>query len=263
MSLPRGAVVVFAKQPRAGAVKTRMTPPLAPSSAAELYACMLADVLDVTAAAAQQLELDAVLAVHPEGAVPALAREAPPRFRVVAQRGVDLARRMSWAARETAASGARRILLRGSDSPALEASHIAEALCALDDSDVVLSPDLDGGYNLVGLRAPSSGLFDHPMSTGRVLDDTLANARRARLRTRLLEPSFDLDGIGDLRRLAAVRTAGRAAGCPRTLACADRLELWSHLSLEPPSPRTVGILTTGNALGNAVEVPVERPDQAG
>ena len=71
-----------------------------------------------------------------------------------------------------------------------------------------------------------SGLFDHAMSTPSVLEDTLANARRLGLRSRVLGESFDLDRIEDLRWLADARVAGGASLCPNTLAYLDEHDLW-------------------------------------
>ena len=82
-----------------------------------------------------------------------LARRAPPGFRVRAQRGADLGARMERAAAEVAAAGGAPLLLRGSDSPALGAQELRAALAALAEADLALSPDPDGGYNLVALRA--------------------------------------------------------------------------------------------------------------
>lgn len=221
-----GVVVVFAKAPRPGRVKTRLTPPLAPEQAAELYATLLGDVLAATERFARELELEPIVAVDPPDACPEIARRAPTRYSVVAQRGRDLSRRMAWAVDEAAARGARRILLRGSDSPALDGAVFADALAALEGADLVLCPDRDGGYNLVGLRKPAPGLFDHAMSTASVLEDTLANARELGLRACLRRDSFDLDTVGDLRWLAAAREQGAAALCPNTLAYLDRNDLW-------------------------------------
>lgn len=221
-----GALVVFAKRPVAGQVKTRLTPPLTPEQAAALYREMLADVLAASAAFASDLGLAPVLTVAPADAGAELARMAPPAYRVVAQRGADLAQRMAWAVAEQAAAGRDRILLRGSDSPALSAETLEQALAALDRHDLVLCPDRDGGYNLVGLREPAPGVFDHPMSTERVLDDTLAAARSLGLRGHVLAPGFDIDRFEDLRLLAAERAAGRAGVCPRTLAYLDAHGLW-------------------------------------
>ena len=222
----RGSLVVFAKQPRPGRVKTRMSPPLSPEQAALLYTALLEDVLHVSALAARVLELEAVLAVDPPDAAGELARLCPPGFRAVAQRGADLSERMEWAVREAAAGGASRILLRGSDSPTLDTEIVAQALEALDTHELSVCPDRDGGYSLIGLRGPVPGLFDHAMSTSRVLDDTLANAARAGLRSKTLSPRFDLDTVEDLAWLAAAVDSGQAHSCPRTLEYADAQDLW-------------------------------------
>ena len=226
----RGALAVFAKQPAAGLVKTRMVPPLTPRQAAELYAALLEDVLHATDRACAELGLDAVLCAHPPDAVAPLAALAPPRFRVIAQRGADLSARMARCTAELAAGGSRRIVLRGSDSPILDAARIRAALDALEEVDVAICPDRDGGYNLVALRAPARALFDHPMSTRTVLEDTLGNARSLALRTRVLESSFDLDRASDFAALAAARDGSESVGvtqlCPRTLAYLDDRSLW-------------------------------------
>jgi rSAM/selenodomain-associated transferase 1 len=223
-----GVLVVFAKAPRPGAVKTRMTPPLEPVEAAAFYRCMLEDVLEASAAIARPLGLEPWLAAHPPAARAELSALAPPGFRIVAQHGPDLGRRMEWAAAQAAAAGARATLLRGSDSPALGAAELRAALDALEDADLALSPDRDGGYNLVALRRPAPGLFEHPMSTATVLEDTLARARSLELRARILGPSFDLDSLADLGALADARSRDPRLPCPRTLAWLDRRGLWTH-----------------------------------
>jgi uncharacterized protein len=228
----KGVILVFAKAPRPGLVKTRMTPPFSPSEAAELYACLLDDVLETTAESARRLGLDAVVAVHPAEACAEIARRAPPIFRVVAQCGQDLAQRMRWAVSEAAAGGFSPVLLRGSDSPALGPGTIEEALATLERADVVISPDLDGGYNLIGLRAPAPGLFDHPMSTGSVVADTLTSASRLGLRALVLPGGFDLDTAADLRWLAEARRSGTPP-CPRTLSFLDEHALWRHAAFPP------------------------------
>ncbi len=224
----RGALVVFAKVPRAGFVKTRMVPPLTPDLAAEFYACLLQDVLEVSGAAARELDLRPVLAVHPPGEASAL-RGLAPGFELLPQRGANLSERMEAALSDTAAAGAGPILMRGSDSPALDASILAEALEALESHDLVLCPDRDGGYNLVGSKGPAPGLFDHPMSTDSVLEDTLARGRSLGLRARVLAPGFDLDTVEDFRFLAEARDRWGHL-CPRTLGFADEHRLWSYLT---------------------------------
>ncbi len=226
MKRSRGALVVLAKAPRAGAVKTRLCPPFTPAEAGEFYAHLLADVLAASAELALEFRLVAIVAVHPPQACGEIARGAPAGFQVVPQRGRDLGRRMDWAVREACAAGAPRVLLRGSDSPLIDSEVVAAAIAALDDVDLVLRPDRDGGYGLVGTKRPAPGLFEHPMSTPSVLADTLANAARQGLSTRLLEPGFDVDTFADLRRLEALRSPRLARLCPATLAYLDEHELW-------------------------------------
>lgn len=222
----RGTIVVFAKAPRPGFVKTRLSPRFSAEEAAELYANMLDDVLAATSAFARELSLNAAVAVHPPSACPEIALQAPASMQVIAQCGRDLPERMAWAVCEVAASGAARILLRGSDSPMLDRQTIEEAIERLDDADLVLCPDLDGGYSLVGLRKPVPGLFDHPMSTQSVLDDTLANASALGLQAHLLDARFDIDTAEDLRHLAAARDRVGTELCPRTIGYLDANDLW-------------------------------------
>jgi rSAM/selenodomain-associated transferase 1 len=227
----RGQLVIFSKAPRPGLVKTRMCPPLTQEQAALLYAAMLDDVLLESLRATRSLGLDGVVVVHPAEACPEIAGLAPASFRVMPQRGPDLETRMSWVVAQALAAGASRVLLRGSDNPALGEERIAEAHAALDHCDVVLCPDLDGGYGVVGLRRWAPGLFEHPMSTDSVLRDTQANARRLGLSTHLTAETFDLDTTADFLHLASQRAQMRPDLCPRTLDFLDRNGLWGPAGL--------------------------------
>jgi len=225
---------VFAKAPRPGLVKTRMSPPLSLEQAAELYGEMLADVLAASARFARDLDLDPVLAFHPPDAARELVHRTPPGFRLHAQRGSDLGERMDHASREAAAAGAERILIRGSDSPTLERPCFEDALTRLNDGDdVVLTPDQDGGYALIGLRAPEPRLFQVAMSTPSVFEETLARAGSLGLRSGCTRPGFDLDTVADLPRLddwlRGQSPSEIADLCPRTVECLTSLSLCSVL----------------------------------
>lgn len=240
-----GWLVVFAKRPEPGRVKTRLCPPLTPEQAAGLYGCLLADALEESACAARTLGLAAVLAADPPEACAELAAAAPAGFRVLAQRGPHLGARMLRAAREAAAAGARCVLLRGSDSPALAEPALRAALRALAGADVALSPDRDGGYGLValGARALLRGLagptlFDPPTSTPSVLADTVEQAARLGLRVARLAPGFDVDRFEDLRLLAGARHGTASPPCPRTLAWLDAQGLWPHAADGPGAGRS-------------------------
>ncbi len=212
-----GTVIVFAKAPTPGLVKTRLCPPMRPEQAADLYVNLLDDVLEATGQFALQHQLDAVLSVHPIEARGEFASRAPSNFRVIAQCGNGLAARMMWAVDEAAAGGAGKILLRGSDNPALSIRHLQAALLGLDEHDLVVSPDLDGGYGLIGVRGVWPGVFDHPMSTHTLLEETIADARRLGLSVQVLEGSFDIDRVEDISRLVRAFEDGELDRCTRTV----------------------------------------------
>jgi len=219
--------VVFAKEPAPGHVKTRLSPPFSMERAAAFYECMLDDVLEHSLRLATTASLAPYLYVAPAESVPGFARRAPPGFEVRAQRGDDLGARMESATDELAAEGFSPIVLRGSDSPALDEPTLTQALQALaTGADVAASPDPDGGYGLIALRAASPGLFAHPMSTASVLADTFARAVARSLHCVEIEPGFDIDTSDDLDRLARARVDRASLPCPRTLAYLDAHDLW-------------------------------------
>lgn len=219
-------LIVFAKRPEPGKVKTRLCPPFRPEQAAAFYACVLEDVLEATAAFGAELGCALRLAIHPDEAVDAPGVEVPTSFERVSQRGEGLAERMENALMDAAAEGFGPILIRGSDSPAMDGPVVARALQALEKVDLALCPDLDGGYNLVAFREAVRGVFDHPMSTGRVLEDTVGKARELGLRVALLPKGFDIDTANDLQHLAARRKGLRT--CSRTFAFLDTEGLWPN-----------------------------------
>jgi rSAM/selenodomain-associated transferase 1 len=207
---------LFAKAPRPGAVKTRLSPPLTAAQAADLYAAMLLDVVDVSA----RLEgMELALWHDPPQARDWFAQHVPSRFRLLPQRGQGLGERMAALFETHAAEGFDRIVLRGTDSPTLPPERIHEAFDALEDVNVVTCPDLDGGYNLIGLRAAHSQLFELEMSTESVLSQTREQARRAGLSWSELPPHHDVDVAEDLDRLRGEK-AERIA--PRTYAWLQR-----------------------------------------
>jgi rSAM/selenodomain-associated transferase 1 len=214
----RGWLIVFAKAPRPGLVKTRLSPPFSLDECAEFYREMLSDVLAASAAFAAELALEPVLAFHPPEAANELIGLAPPGYRLHPQRGAGLGERMAHAASEAAAAGAERILIRGSDSPALPRSVLEEAIARLDRGvDVVLSPDQGGGYALVGMRRPDRRLFELPMSTRGVLEQTLSRAKSLGLRADTISGAFDLDIVGDLQLMNDLPEGAGVQLCPRTL----------------------------------------------
>jgi hypothetical protein len=215
-SAPRRVLALFAKAPTPGRVKTRLSPPLSLQEAAELYEAMLEDIVE------QTLELrDCALALWfwPEDARPWFERFAARGFALHAQHGPDLPARMAHLFRAHAAEDFTRIVLRGTDSPTLPAARIAEAFAALERAPLVLCPDRDGGYNLIGQREPCDALFALELSHAGVLAQTLALARAAGLRADLLPAHHDVDTFADLAHLRPELDARRT---PRTLRFLER-----------------------------------------
>lgn len=220
----RGRLGLFAKAPCAGRVKTRMSPPLSAEQAAGLYDAMLTDVLHASAEAARRLALEPVLYFDPPEARSVFAARVPEAFALRAQRGPSLAARMAEAFRTAEIEGAPFLLLRGSDSPALDADHLREAIDRLEGgADVVLTPDQAGGYAMIGMKRHHPTLFEVVLSTATVLNETLSRSERAGLRSWLTRPTFDLDVSSDLRALDALPPEKSSVLCPHTVACVRSL----------------------------------------
>ena len=196
------AVVIFARAPRPGAVKTRLIPLLGAEGAAELHARLVKRALETARAASfRRIELH----VTPDINDP-FFRFCAGHFGVAlaAQAGGDLGARM-LAAFESALATHPRALLLGSDCPALAARHLRQADRALrEGADAVFVPCEDGGYALIGLQRPEARLFDGVAWGGEnVMADTRARLTGLGWRWRELETLWDVDRPDDYRRLLA------------------------------------------------------------
>jgi len=209
--VPASVLALFAKAPVPGQVKTRLCPPLSPEEAADLYRAMLLDVLDQHAAGTGA---ERVVWYTPPSSFAWFGANVPAGYRLLPQYGPDLAARMAHVVWVHHQEGYQRIVLRGTDSPTLPMDSIERAFVLLEGTDLVFGPDPDGGYNLIGLRAPCERLFQVEMSRSTVLEQTLGHARAAGLGFELLPPHHDVDTAEDLERLAPGLSESRT---PRTL----------------------------------------------
>jgi rSAM/selenodomain-associated transferase 1 len=205
-------LVIMAKAPRPGVVKTRLAACLPESAILELYRCLLED----TMALAQSLDGVEIAIMSPASDVEELSRIAGERVRVVAQTGEGLGAALTSVFAHFAADGWRRIVAFNSDSPHLPASALLTAFDALASCDLVVGPTHDGGYYLVGATKSHPGLFvSSAMGTANALEALLARARSLGLSARSTEPFYDIDIPSDLSRLAEeLRLAPKRA--PRT-----------------------------------------------
>jgi len=207
-------LVIMAKAPRPGAVKTRLALSLSPADVTALYCCLLDDTL----ALARSLKLgDVEVAIMcPESDVTELAQLAGNETTIVAQKGEGLAAGLTSVFAHFAEDHRRRTIAFNSDSPHLPRSVLEAAFETLAAHDVVVGPTHDGGYYLVGAKASHPTLFaGDAMGTSSALERLLSRARALELSVGFADPFYDVDVADDLTRLAEeLRLA--PARAPRT-----------------------------------------------
>ena len=204
-SKPRAAtLLIFAKAPRPGSVKTRLARALGAETAATAYRRMGRLIVDQLADA----PAESVVCFDPPDAEDEVRRwleqpdprpakrdsgEAQAARRYLPQGAGDLGARMSRMF-DQAFEGGGPVVVVGTDAPAVDSSAVVRAIDALETADVVLGPSSDGGYYLMALRKPCPELFRSvPWSTSAVLWETAERARRTGLRTTYLEVESDID----------------------------------------------------------------------
>lgn len=196
------AIVVFARLPAPGAVKTRLIPLLGPEGAAALHARLVKRTLATARAAA----LRPIWLYGAPGIDDPFFRFCAAQFgaELAAQAGPDLGARM-LAAFQSALAVHPRVLLVGTDCPALTARHLRQADRALrDGADAALAPCEDGGYALIGLRRVEARLFSGIAWGGdTVMADTRTRLTALGWRWRELETLWDVDRPEDYQRLLA------------------------------------------------------------
>lgn len=214
-------LVIMAKAPRRGAVKTRLASRLSPEAVMNLYRCLLDDTLTL----ALSLKGVELAIMCPESDINDLAQLAGKNVKVVAQKGEGLAAGLTSVFAHFAAdypsqrgkpAHQPRVIAFNSDSPHLPCSVLENAFESLAAHDVVVGPTHDGGYYLVGAKASHPTLFANDgMGTSSALERLLSRARTLELSVCFADCFYDIDVADDLTRLAdELRSApGRA---PRT-----------------------------------------------
>jgi hypothetical protein len=223
MTAQRPVLLIVAKAPVPGTVKTRLTPPYTAHQAAALAAAALLDTIDACHRAAALTGAEVVVALSGdlcEAMAGAAIRSALADVRVLPQRGDGLAARLA-AAHADAAGIFGTTLQVGMDTPQLEPAVLADALAqvsAPDGPDAVLGLAEDGGWWALGLRRAGAArcLVTVPMSTRDTGADTLAALGKEQHRVALLPTLRDVDTAADVREVAA-RSGGRFAALARAL----------------------------------------------
>ena len=238
MPIRANALVVMAKAPIPGTVKTRLMPVFSAPQAAALARALLIDQLENLRAFRNA---DLYLAFTPPAARPLIRRLTPTRFEIFPQRGAGLGARMHNIFTTFFAQGYKRIVLIGGDLPPVPLGYLTQAFTYLDakkssahsslakpvlsgvekrkraGSDeaqqrAVLGPSLDGGFYLVGLNREQPALFDRmTWSHQRVLAQALERLEVAGVRSKQLRHWFDVDTVDDVQRLLRLRGSSAKA----------------------------------------------------
>lgn len=213
-------IVLLAKEPVAGASKTRLARDIGDVDAQRLAEAFVLDTIET----AQARPGTKLLVSHaPASARPWFEAHAP-RAELHAQPDATFGPRVEAALTEAFRRGARRTVILGMDTPHLLPATLDLAFESLDGTDLCLGPSTDGGYYLLGLKRVHRELFrEIPWSTSSVWATTLQRAAEQGLRVHELEPEFDVDEGADLVRLRealshrqglAARTRGALARLP-------------------------------------------------
>jgi rSAM/selenodomain-associated transferase 1 len=214
-------LIVVAKAPRPGHVKTRLATSLAPEAIVALYRCLIEDTLDL----ARSLPDTRVAVVCPSADVGELRAWLGTSIEIVAQQGHGLAAALDSTFRVLLGDRVDRVVIFNGDSPHLPAAELERAFTLLDCCELVVGPTTDGGFYLVGESVAQPNLFEASrMGTQTALEALLARASELGLRIGLTAPWYDVDEPDDLARLVLdLRSASVSA--PRTEALLARWRL--------------------------------------
>jgi len=229
---PPNRLLIFARLPELGRVKTRLAQAVGDERALALYEAMLRDVLTNFGSQASRLQSPAVLAgetqnveieivwAPTEAATGDALRQAFGDFPLAMQTGSTLGDRLSMAFSERFFfHRTEKIVAIGVDDPRLSRADVDRAFELLDSCEWVVGPADDGGYYLIGCRAPA---FDVEVFTGiewgsaSVLESTLAKIAEWKSSVAMLPQRYDIDTVEDLRRYAAEQSEGALATLLRT-----------------------------------------------
>ena len=204
------SLIIFAKDPVPGKVKTRLTPYLTHTDAAELYKAFFADTISKT----DRLECEHVtIAYTPSNAESKFHTICGQSVNYIPQKGHNLGERMKNAFTHSFNKDLGRTVIIGTDSPTLPVSYIRDAFDALKKVPVTVGPTFDGGYYLIGLSEQDYTILDEiDWSTSRVFSQTLTRIQAINRQFYVLPPWYDVDTSDDLEFLQSHILAMKMSG---------------------------------------------------
>jgi uncharacterized protein len=193
------AIIIMAKVPSAGKVKTRLQPIFSPEKCAALAAAFLEDIVNKAKAVCEY----AILAYSPPEEINALRKILPFHNIFIEQTGKDLGERMFNAFKFAFEQDSGPVVVVGTDSPTFPADYIEQAFEFLElETDVVLGKTEDGGFYLIGLRALRVEIFENvAWSSPETFERVFENVNNLNLRLREVPGWYDVDEPQDLEKL--------------------------------------------------------------
>jgi len=191
------AVILFARDPILGQVKTRLSSSLDDETILRLYTCFVEDSLEKIR---KVDNADCFVGISPSNLSGFFNGIEGSDIRLFIQQGENLGDKMRQAFVDRFADGYKKVVIIGSDSPSLPVSYIDEVLTS--DKDLMLGPSTDGGYYLIGMVGKVFEVFDGiAWGTDQVLDETLDRVKKAGVSLELLPVWYDVDFLEDLKFL--------------------------------------------------------------
>ncbi|GJQ59964.1 MAG: glycosyltransferase [Candidatus Scalindua sp. AMX11] len=204
------ALILFAREPVSGKVKTRLSPYISPQKAADLYRAFIVDIVNNLKKLKNR---DLTIAYTPPSSVTAFHELIGRSIPLFAQRGVTLGERLQNAFQDFFDKGIKRVIIIGTDSPTLPISYIKEAFQALLKVPVVIGPTFDGGYYLIGLSEFTGEIFNGiDWGSAHVFSQTISRIYDLNRKFHLLPPWYDIDTPNDLTFLQSHFLAMKLSG---------------------------------------------------
>ncbi|MDY6879450.1 MAG: TIGR04283 family arsenosugar biosynthesis glycosyltransferase [Thermodesulfobacteriota bacterium] len=193
-------LILFGRYPMPGLTKTRLIPALGPIGAAEFQRRLTEKTLKTSKAFAQGRAVG--LDFYFEGGdARKMSQWLGSKWTFSEQESGNLGERMHAAFMKSFHSGSQKVVLIGTDIPGLSVSILEQAFDALNDHDVVIGPSTDGGYGLISMKSPHNLFEGIDWGTESVLEQTMALARKEKMKVHLLDPLTDIDTLEDLKAL--------------------------------------------------------------
>ena len=191
-------LIIFAKYPESGRVKTRLAAELGDTEALRIYrACSQLVISSADPDGTKEYRM--AIACWPPEKIDAMEQWLGPNIKIFGQQGHDLGSRMHHAFTDGFAAGYKKIIIIGADCPAVTHELIMRAFAGLDSAAVVIGPATDGGYYLIGLRHPIATLFEGiSWGSDRVCEQTLSHCLALNIPCALLPELRDIDRSEDL-----------------------------------------------------------------